>query len=969
MTSAHLLIALALLPRQVPPESIPDVRLVVSGRTGGVAAHPTRMLAPSLLAEKLPSATVRHVGFTAYERRGCYLFSDEPVELPELHARLADPARRRVSAVTEDAAQSTLDLSWDDVGGRWMTWLVAAAAATPGAHHLERVTVTRTRWETQAGTLLGVETPGCTREDAAVADPLQWEVRSVTELRLDSPDGNPARVWSVARPMGEGSRRHVAHRERMREAREQGTVALELLAGVNIEGSSYLETTTSLHRPISADALKARSPSVWVPQGDELYDGVSRFRALASHVGAVPVSANLRLADGAEPFPAYAWISAGARRLLVVGVTGTQEATRVPASVSRQIRILPPAPAVQAALKRAVNESGAWPDLVVVLGVLEGADAEAVTELPGVDVAYVRFQKSYHAEQVEAALPSTEARGSRTSPFLPALSTYRVEHTDLWFHVGNGGPARLRHVADPLTIDAPRDEDFAYRVQQVRQPIYERGAQVVLGDIAPLLEGRAADPDVVKAAGEDATHPARLGAPMFSTLTAALVQDAMGADVAITPPPREFWRTPGGFSQLRLQAALMGQDPLVVALLSGPELEKTVANARASGLGVTGMVGGQVGGRPVEPKERYLVATTEAVAVQLGLEGKIIARRFVRVGPRWIPTPAGGERVAYRSVVMNGLDALRQRYASRGEFGPSYLNALSGYLVPRGTTLTPRLMFEARDVTASFSFYDVRGQDQYSQVPDSRVRTPRNTAVLLNGMVRGALETRYLALETRLSARWDRRIFGENDIKEAFNTWNVVTEAREPFLAVNIPWVLTRVEPFLSLQYESQFLPGTSPTLGKLPPVAFGRASGGAAVFGQKVLKELRIGPVVQHDFNQTLYTEQTRWRLPGTSVGVESSALLAYELGVITVEANGAWRWLAPRPDVDTPRDLAVTMLLRTAVKARIIDGLSVSTFGDMYVFQGKMPGNTPGLSATVGVGIAADRRWKPLTELAYFW
>src|SRR5688572_7466081 len=110
-------------------EDAPQVRLIVSGRSGGVSAHPTRMLAPAVLAEHAPNATVQRVGFTAYERHGCYLFADDGSELPVLAARLRDAQRTREVVGAEDVAQSILDVTWDDAGGRWSQWLVGAAQA------------------------------------------------------------------------------------------------------------------------------------------------------------------------------------------------------------------------------------------------------------------------------------------------------------------------------------------------------------------------------------------------------------------------------------------------------------------------------------------------------------------------------------------------------------------------------------------------------------------------------------------------------------------------------------------------------------------------------------------------------------------------------------------------------------------------------------------------------------------------
>lgn len=86
-------------------------------------------------------------------------------------------------------------------------------------------------------------------------------------------------------------------------------------------------------------------------------------------------------------------------------------------------------------------------------------------------------------------------------------------------------------------------------------------------------------------------------------------------------------------------------------------------------------------------------------------------------------------------------------------------------------------------------------------------------------------------------------------------------------------------------------------------------------------------------------------------------------------MEVTHLWRLLVPRPGVDTARDLLLTALTRGAVKGRVMEGLSLSAFADVYLFQGRMPGSQLGASYTLGLGVTLDRRYKPFTETAFIW
>jgi hypothetical protein len=948
------------------PDRPPDVTLVVSAQGGGVSAHLTAMLAPDVLLAEPALVRVTRVGFLAYERRGCVLFADDQVELPALRARLEDPTRRRASVSPGVVAQSILDLTVDDAGGA----LVRAVMSRASGHLFQEVPVRRVRWDTGSGSLWGLEPAGCAEADASSRDAAGWEVRSVTEMRGVLAGGQEVRGWAVARPLGEGTRRHKSLLALREEAGRQGTPLVEVLGGEDIEGGSYLVGTTNLQRPVTEHALRARRPAAWVAQAPEIHDGVEPFRVTARAVGAAPVSANLVDQGGKPLYAPFARVPAGAWDVVVIGVTAPLEAGAVPAGVSRGVRVVPPRPAVEKALAAAVAERGGrWPDLVVVAGALDAAGAAEVEEVRGVDATFVRVAKSY--QEVESLHEvSLGGRAHRPAAFSARVSPWRLERTEVWLQP-RGGPTRFRHHARPVTLDMVRDDEISRRVQEVRQPIYEKGSRTAVGDVAPLLRGPAARAAVRAAAAPEERDLGRLGRGLWGQMTASILQDATGADVAITPPAREMWKAPGGYSDLRLQAALQGQDDVVLALVPGAELDPLVGRARGARLGVTGMAGSLVGGRAVDPKERYLVATTESVSVMLGLEPRVVATRFLDAGPRYVGTPVGGVPVSYRSVVLERLRSLEQRHRAGGGFGEAYTRALSSLLVARGRDVTPRLVLEARDVTASVSANEVRGREAYPAVPDSRVRTASNLALLVTGMARAALETRWLVLELRGTARWDRRVFQGSDVKEALNSWTTTLEAREPALGIFIPRIKLRSEAFASASYESQFGPlPTATRAPTLPPLAVGRLNAGAAFFAPQVLRELRLGLVAQQDLKrEPLYDPARRWRAPGLSVGVECAGTVGYELGRVGVETTGGFRWLAPRPDADTPRDLALTANLRAALKGRVMDGVSVSGFMDAYLFQGKQASDRPGLSLILGIGIAADRRWKPLTELGYFW
>jgi hypothetical protein len=69
-------------------------------------------------------------------------------------------------------------------------------------------------------------------------------------MRRATPDGRTSYAWSLARPLGEGTRRHAAVLRSMADARVHGRAFAELLAGDNMESASLSDQDASQVRPL-----------------------------------------------------------------------------------------------------------------------------------------------------------------------------------------------------------------------------------------------------------------------------------------------------------------------------------------------------------------------------------------------------------------------------------------------------------------------------------------------------------------------------------------------------------------------------------------------------------------------------------------------------------------------------------------------------------------------------------------------
>lgn len=946
--------------------------LVVSARSHGVSAHPTRMVQPALLHRLGATVSTVAVGYRALEHRGCVALALPGQDLGALLGAVADPNRQLHRTVAATAVFSSSDVVVaQDGSDATLLGHAHQAATTPGAPELTIQHVQLWWWQAAGQPLLMLAGHGCSREAANAHDVTQWEVRSVTLMHQRRAGAPPVVLHAISQPLGEGVRRHVLHQQVVASAHRAGTPVLELLLGGDIEGASYLHRQVNLHRGLTLEALAQRHPAVWVPQSAELHGGLRAFVHEAETVGAAPLSANLLTAGGSPALPGYRLFQVGRRVVAVIGVTDPAEEARLPPDVNRALQVADPAPAVAGALAASVADLGRWPDLVVVAGALSGGHAQAVAALPGVDVAYVTTVHSAEASAIQVNVPAATGRAARRPVLAPPLSPHRLEQTFVTLEdlSHGGGGMHLLHTAEPITLDAPVDASLEGRVQAVRQPIYVEGARVLVPDPTAVLSTGGVDASARALAD---VHGTRLGfgPALYGQVVGNAVLDHTGADVAVMPPPAEFWEAEGGFSALRLMAALQGQDVLVAAVVDADALRSVLARAPKVGASVAGASGQLVRGRPMDSRRRYLLVTTEQLAVALDLEGRVVARRWVSVGPRAFPLPGGvgGVSLSYRQVVMDRLVALGASSASARNA------ALAAQMRPRHDVVAPRLTLEARDLTLAFGAYDANGNERYPGVPYWRVTAPDNRSLLGSGTVRAAWETSDVSAEARFSARWDRLVFNRVTLLERANFWNFSAELRIPRLGLDLTRFHWRAEPFISQSAESQFfaLPEPDPSVvfeWHGPRFFFGRTNLGVALLDLWFLREWRLSAVMQQDMVRLPETLKEPGRPYFLQAGVESSGLAAYEAGPLTLELTHSWRYFMPRPGLDGPRELSLWGMTRAAVKASIIPGVSVSCFTDAFVFLGPRPSDRPGLSYTLGIGLGMDRTYTPLSELAWLY
>jgi len=162
------------------------------------------------------------------------------------------------------------------------------------------------------------------------------------------------------------------------------------------------------------------------------------------------------------------------------------------------------------------------------------------------------------------------------------------------------------------------------------------------------------------------------------------------------------------------------------------------------------------------------------------------------------------------------------------------------------------------------------------------------------------------------------------------------------------------VVPFSRLALDSEFTPTPrSPSEGTFfPHQALIRQELGVVANPDKIIKEIRLGALVQEDVGETF--EGGRVYL---DYGLTLGAKLSFPLLVFRFESTNDLRYLVPDSD-DRVQDLALRFQSVNRLIIPVGKSFQFFVFGDFFSVRGKLPINREfGFSSVFGGGLSFDR------------
>ena len=803
------------------------------------------------------------------------------------------------------------------------------------------------------------------------------------------------RLLSVGLPLNEGSRRAKYLAES--RAAPGGDEILWIDAGGAVEGASFLERDVNLDWPISWAAAGRLGLAALVPGAEELHAGVTRLGQEAAKAGVPLVSANL-VKKGEPVFRRYLLRAQGPHLVGVVGLSDPELPRTLRPELLEGCTVTEPALALETALERMREEAGRSPDLVVLLGRLDGAAFQRLRgALRGVDLVLLA---GVGAE--EAAWPlhlrrppgaSGRGLGARREPLVVrSLSPLGPEELTVRLQPRPpSGPAPIEELlVRPRRITAlwPVDATVSAAVQHIRHTVYDQGDEALLPDPDPLLKAdpalRArlmADP-AYRALTDDegveglASVPATFTPALWTQLVAGSLRRALQADVALVEELDMRWRSVGAVPRVVCQANLAGTADVVLVDLPGAVLKQlSAAKLGLKGLAISGAAGPwtRVAGRPLRAEEWYRVAVSEVVWARPAFADLLTAakvnagaahRRFERVGARFEPSKRG-ESLSLRTAALAVLEERRERDPALGAATrPELLEDMGD----GATTKPTRFYLDVRELTASTEAYfepgvsvqERSGEPHYSKVAETRVQTRSNLRQAYRGDATLMLDAAPVTWLVRGFVQFDRYDFHDSDTEEeTVDDLLAETELRMGAWAARLPTGLS-LQPSAKLTYDTEVtrLPDSersTPEREVLQPrQKLVRGSLGAVGLGAGALKMARVGALLQRD----LVADKTELGL-----GVELDHRLPIGPLLWTNAADA--RWFLPNEKGDSEGDLGLRVAGRSALRVPFLRDLAFVAYVDVFLFQGKVESTRDfGLSTILGAGLSYSRLWKPGRE-----
>lgn len=502
----------------------------------------------------------------------------------------------------------------------------------------------------------------------------------------------------------------------------------------------------------------------------------------------------------------------------------------------------------------------------------------------------------------------------------------------------------LRHELASVTDRVPGDMSLTAEVRSMRDAVKgERGEMLV----PSFIELEAALPSL--RSYDATTAQGRISKGMWEDFMARLLRRHGLAEIAIIRTLSHFPPLIGKLHEDEVREWLWTDESVVTVDLRGADLRQVLSEDTGGELVLSGFdrKTGLINGRPLDGGALYRVATTDLLfegARFRAFERGRRPRRTFRPGRTGLVASSAGGAVLLRDLVLDELRRIRTE--AKGE---AQIRRVAALLAP-----DPRFerlsSFYFDRPTLFGSLVQGFGNENYGQVPESRVAVERNSLIGASGRFRLIQDRQSFTTEYGASVAYSKQstslISGMRRSIELSDDLRFDVTVRSRLGAGRKAGIFARAG------YDTEFTPTIDPATGRRNA----RQSTLAGVLGlmragSPHLRALEVGGTAETDLARHTF-------VAGVSARAEFQAgrpgALNYRL-----RNDVAWFPYTGEPD---PSVLSLRYNMVHEVLFPLFDELSLSVAADGFLFRGVMPDNRrPGFSMMLRVGLTYDRLWKP--------
>lgn len=667
-----------------------------------------------------------------------------------------------------------------------------------------------------------------------------------------------------------------------------------------------------------------------VPGAGELtrLDDLIDYRTQRGEKGIHFISANVVYSSNTAVtvLPAYRIFERDGAKIAVFGLTHASWRKYLPPRYATRFKLIDP---LQAA-RRIVPQLRRQADFVVALtNIPSNQNARLQRTVPGIDVV----AGNGYPFETTTRLPERTVRDVERGPFDTALAVTGDSPTVLTElklkKDGRSMSLEERHI---LLDDSLPDLDGFVKFKP-------SGFGVFSGEKKPILPAsRQLYPENGK------KGPPRLRSRDFWNMTASMLVERTGAEVAFLPIFGIYERTTGDFSEELVREWFRFRDRLVVFELPGSSLKGLLSEVRrqerggsipsggirvaAGGLGK----GDTIHGSGIDSSAVYRVVATDRVLAQSDQLSWLKSRKHEKdIG----------------DLTAAAIEELRVR-ADAGWKPEQYRSLLAGRSIRESGLWSVRF----RDVSMNVSNTKVVSDSAFSNVSNSRVRG--FDELLIGGVSKIDLEyrSRLLKWSNAFEMEYSRsrlRPPGQDEILNTpKNRSSILTVGTWNLASFPLHSIGRSFGPSLGFQYEGHVerlpLQRRKHVISVYPGVEF---------FNGTFLRSLEISGNIRRDWTP---------RTPINKYGFRARTLMSRQIGTSRLQGEMRANYFI-RTREDTNQDLRLELNTVFKLHLPVWKNLTLSPFVDFYYFVLKVR-PLSGYSTITGLSLNFSRLWKPQYE-----